>query len=72
MLISAVQQSDPVIHTHIYILFHYGLSQDNKCNLNYSSSHIKKAKEVKLILIIILPNTSKKIISTGKNEKNCL
>ena len=36
MLISAVQQSDSVIHTHthiyihilFYILFHYGLSQD--------------------------------------------
>ena len=28
VLITAVQQSDSVVHTHIYILFHYGLSQD--------------------------------------------
>ena len=35
MLISAVQQSDSVIHIYIlfYILFHYGLSQD----VEYSS-----------------------------------
>ena len=73
MLISAVQQSDSVIHTHTHththILFHYGLSQDNKYNLKYSSSHIKEAKEVKLILIIILPNTSKKIFQQVKMKK---
>ena len=39
MLISALQQSDIVIHTHIYILFyillHYGLSQDIESSFLY-------------------------------------
>ena len=56
MLYTKVTQLYTHTHTHIYILFHYDLSQDNKCNLKYSSSHIKKAKEVKLILVIISPN----------------
>ena len=36
MLISALQQSDSVIHIciHFHILFHYGLSQ----NIDYSST----------------------------------
>ena len=32
-LISAVQQSDSALHIYIYILLHYGLSQD----IEYSS-----------------------------------
>ena len=36
VLISAVQQSDSVIHIYIYILFHYGLSQDTEFPVLYS------------------------------------
>ena len=41
VLISAVQQSDSVIHTYMYldmlfhVLFHYGLSQDTEYSSQY-------------------------------------
>ena len=50
MLISAVKQSDSVIHIYIllHILFHYGLSQDILTRISFSQNVKGKAIEMEL------------------------